>query len=57
MRLLQLVDGADLAIVLGLALLGVSVGLVWGWAAVLAYVGTVLIVGGVMLAMTSGARK
>lgn len=41
---------ADLFVLAGLCLLGAALWLAWGWPAALAYVGTVLVVCGVVLA-------
>ena len=48
------VDGSDVAIVLGLALLGWSVWLLYGWAEVLAFVGMLLVVMGLLAAVRKG---
>ena len=43
-------DGADTLVAVGILLLGAAVGLWFGWPAVLAYVGMVLVIVGLALA-------
>lgn len=52
----QQVDGADALLLTGLLLIGLAVVLVWGWAALAAYVGTVLVIFGIVLAIVRGRR-
>jgi hypothetical protein len=49
-------DAADAVVLLGLLLLAAAIYWWWGFAAVLAYVGTVLVIFGVALAMQRGRK-
>jgi hypothetical protein len=47
-------DLFDVLVCLGLLVLAMALGLAWGWIAVLAYAGTVLIVAGIVGAVNRG---
>lgn len=47
----QGMGGADWLVVLGLVLIGLAVLLAFGWAALLAYIGTVLVVLGLLVSV------
>ncbi len=44
-------DGGDWLVLVGLGLVGAALGLWFGWAAVLAYLGTVLVIVGLAVAV------
>ena len=48
------VDASDGLVTVGLLLVGVSVWILWGFPAMLAYAGTVLVLFGLVLAMQRG---
>lgn len=48
-------DPADGLVLMGGLLLGLALGLAWGWVAVLAYAGTVLTIVGLAMAYRRGA--
>ena len=51
------VDAADLAIIFGVLLLGVAIGMAWGAAGIVGYAGALLIVMGLVVVMRPTQKK
>lgn len=49
-------DPADGLVIMGGLLLGLALGLAWGWVAILAYAGTVLMIVGMAMAFRRGTN-